>query len=76
MIKFPIEYGVGEVRRDQVAAHECYIAMLEMENHLLTMNIEEQQTVIEPVEGFDKILLDNSRPERTTRIDTLTIPPV
>ena len=27
MIKFPIEYGVGEVRGDQVAACECYIAM-------------------------------------------------
>ena len=33
MIKFPTEYGIGELRRDQVAAHECYIAMLEMEDH-------------------------------------------
>jgi len=28
MIKFPTEYEVGEVRGDQVAACECYIAML------------------------------------------------
>ena len=28
MIKFPTEYEVGEVRGDQVAARECYIAML------------------------------------------------
>ena len=32
MIKFPTEYGVGELRGNQVAARECYIAMLEMED--------------------------------------------
>ena len=34
MIKFPTEYRVGKVRGDQVAARECYIAMLEMDDHL------------------------------------------
>ena len=34
MIKFPINYGVGEVRGDQIATRECYIAMLEMDDHL------------------------------------------
>ena len=63
MIKFPTEYGVGEVHGDQVAARECYIAMLEMDNHLQTISIEEQQTVAEPVEGLEKILLDDSKPE-------------
>ena len=76
MIKFPTEYGVGEVRRDQVVARECYIAMLEMDDHLQTMNIEEERAVVEPVEGLEEILLDNSRPERTTRIGTLASPPV
>ena len=33
MIKFPTNYGIGELRGDQVAACECYIAMLEMEDH-------------------------------------------
>ena len=33
MIKFPTEYGIGELRGDQVAADEYYIAMLEMEDH-------------------------------------------
>ena len=42
MIKFPTEYGVEKVRGDQVATCECYIAMLEMDDHLQTMNIEEQ----------------------------------
>ena len=44
MIKFPMEYGVGELRGDQVAARECYIAMLEMDDHLQTLSIEEQRT--------------------------------
>ena len=34
MIKFPTEYGVGELPGDQLAARKCYIAMLEMDNHL------------------------------------------
>ncbi|XP_075636588.1 uncharacterized protein LOC142608800 [Castanea sativa] len=34
MIKFPIDYGVEELREDQVATRKCYIAMLEMDNHL------------------------------------------
>ena len=34
IIKFPTEYGMGEVRGDQVAAHECYIVILNMDNHL------------------------------------------
>ena len=71
MIKFLTEYRVGEVRGDQVAAHECYIAMLGMDDHLQTISIEEQQTVAEPIEELEKILLDNFRLERTTRIDTL-----
>ena len=36
-----MEYGVGELRRDLVATHECYIAMLEMDDHLQTLSIEE-----------------------------------
>ena len=41
MIKFPTEYGIRELRGDQVAARECYIAMLEMEDHQQTMCIGE-----------------------------------
>ena len=76
MIKFPTEYGVGKVHRDQVAAHECYIAMLEIDDHLQTMSIEEQRAVTELVEGLEEILLDNFRPEQTTRIGTFASPPV
>ena len=30
-VKFPMEYGIGEVQGDQLAARECYLAMLVME---------------------------------------------
>ena len=66
MIKFPTEYGVGEVRGDQVATCECYIAMLELDDHLQTMNIEEQRMVAELVERLEEMLLDNSRSDRMT----------
>ncbi|XP_050290553.1 uncharacterized protein LOC126728834 [Quercus robur] len=47
-----------------------------MDDHLQTMSIEEQRTVAEPVEGLEEILLDNSRPERMTRIGTLASPSI
>ena len=54
-----------------MAAHECYIAMLKMDDHLQTMCIEEQWTVAEPLEVLEEITLDDSRPDQTTKIDTL-----
>nr|XP_023927177.1 uncharacterized protein LOC112038586 [Quercus suber] len=74
MIKFPTSHGVGELRRNQVAAHECYVAMMEMEDHLQTMNIEEHQRTTEPVERLEEILLDDSAPNRTTKIGTFATP--
>ena len=71
MIKFPTEYGVGELRGDQVVAHECYIAMLEMDDHLQTMSINEQQTGEELIKRLEEIPLNSSRLDRTTRIGTL-----
>ena len=74
MTKFSTEYGVGEVRRDQVVVRECYIAMLEMDDHLQTMCIEEQRMVAKPMKGLEEVLLDNSRTKRMTRIGTLASP--
>jgi len=62
MIKFSTDYGVGELCRNQVAARECYVAMMEMDNHLQAMNIEEHQTMIEPIERLKEILLDDPKP--------------
>ena len=75
MIKFPTKYGTGELRGDQVAARECYIAMLEMEDHQQTMCIEEQRTIAKPVEELEVVILDESRPGWTTRMRTLASQP-
>ena len=59
-----------------MAIRECYIAMLEMEDHQQTMCIEEQRTMAEPVEELEEVTLDELRPERMTRIGTLASPPI
>ena len=74
MIKFPTEYEIGELREDQVAACECYIAMLELEDHQQTMYIGKQWTTAEPVEELEEISLDESKPKQTTRMGTLASP--
>ena len=59
-----------------MATRECYIAMLEMEDHQQTMCIGEQRTIAEPVEELEKVTLDELRPGRTTRMGTLASPTV
>ena len=71
MIKFPTDYGVGELWGNQVAARECYLAMMEMDDHLQAMNIEEQRTIAELAEELEEVTLDDSRLEWTTRVGTL-----
>ena len=56
-----------------MATLECYVAMLEMDDHLQTMNIREQWLVAEPVERLEELLLDDSKLDRTTRIGTLGV---
>ena len=76
MIKFPTDYGVGELRGDQVAARECYIAMMEIDDHLQAMNIKEHRTTTEPMEKLEEVFLDDSDHERTTKIGTLASPAI
>ena len=76
MIKFLIEYGVGELRGSQVAAQECYIAMLEMDDYQQTMCIGEQRAVAELVEELEEVVLDDSRPDVKNRMGTLVNWPV
>ena len=40
------------------------------------MCIEEQQTMAEPVEEWEVVTLDESRPKRTTRMRTLASQPI
>ena len=58
MIKFHTDYGVGELRGNQVATRECYIAMLEMDDHQQTVCIEEQWAIAEPVEELEEVTFD------------------
>ena len=46
------------------------------DDHLQTMNIEEQQMVVKLIERLEEIPLNSSRLDRTTRINTLTSPMV
>ena len=67
-VKFPTEYGVGEVQRDQLAARECYLAMRAMDEQVQMMNIEEMRVVAESTEVLENISLDKDNPKKSTRI--------
>ena len=68
LLKFPTEHGIGEVRGDQVAARECYLASLGPEGQNQKMTIEEQKILVKPSEELDTIELEDGHPERTTKI--------
>ena len=44
-----------------MAARECYITMLEMDDHLQAINIKEPQIVAKPVKRLEDILLNYTR---------------
>ena len=67
-VKFPTEHGVGEVQGDQLAARECYLAMLAMAEQTQTMNIEERRIVAEPTETLEDIPLDEDDLGKSIRI--------
>ena len=69
-VKFPMEYGIGEVQGDQLVARECYLAILVMEEQMQTMNIEERRTIAEPIEVLEDVHQDKSNLEGFTRIRT------
>ena len=45
-----------------MAARECYVAMLEMDDHLQDLNIEERKVAVELTEDLEEISLDNNIP--------------
>ena len=71
MIKFPSNYGVGELQGNQMAACECYVAMMEMDDHLQAMSIKEHRMTSELIEKLEEVFLDDSNLDRTTKIGTL-----
>ena len=66
-VKFPTEQEVGDIRRDQVLAKECYQAVLaSKENH--TWVIEDKTPEI--VEKLETIELVEGSPAKTTQVGT------
>ena len=59
-----------------MAACECYVAMMEMDDHLQAINIEEHRMATELVEKLKEILPDDSKLDRKTKIGTLVNPAV
>ena len=57
-----------------MAAYECYIAMLEMDNHLQALSIKEQRVVVEPTKDLEEISLDDNILSRITRVSTQADP--
>ena len=53
-----------------MATRECYLAMLAMDEQTPMMNIEERRTVAELIEVLEDVPLDESNPEKFTRIRT------
>ena len=51
-----------------MATYKCYIAMLEMDDHLQALNIEERRVRVEPMEDLEEISLDDSIPSQITSI--------
>ena len=65
-----MEYRIGQVQGDQLAARECYLAMLAMNEHVQMIIIEERRVIAEPTEILEDIPLEEGNPEKFTRIGT------
>ena len=53
-----------------MAARECYLAMMALDEQVQTMRIEERRVVVEPTEVLEDVLLQENDPEKFTRIGT------
>ena len=62
LVKLPMKYRTREVLGDQLVDHKCYIAMLEMDDHLQALNIRERRVTVEPIEDLEEISLDDNCP--------------
>ena len=69
-VKFPTEYGIGQVQGDQLAARECYLAIMASEEQVQMMSVEERRFVAEPTEVLEDVPLEEGNPEKFTRIGT------
>ena len=58
------------MKGDQLAARECYLAMLAMDEHVQTMSFKKRRVVAKPPEVMEDIPLEESNPKKFTRIGT------
>ena len=66
-VKFPTEWGIGEIRGDQVLAQERYQAVLLLkENHLWII----KEKTLEVMEALETIELVEGDPTKTTQVGT------
>ena len=72
-VKFPTDNGVGEVRRDQILARECYQAVLTTKENHIWMIKEEREN---KVETLKIVALIEDGVTKTTRIRTTLSPEI
>ena len=53
-----------------MAARECYLAMMALDEQVQTLSIEEKRVITEPTEALENVLLQEDDPEKFTRIGT------
>ena len=58
LVKFPTECGIGQVQGDQLAARECYLAMMALDEQVQMMSIEKRRFVAELTEVLEDIPLE------------------
>lgn len=76
LMRFPTEGGFKEVRRDQVAARECYMASLKGESapkeyitiESLKVRDERTRVVVEPEGELKDVILDSDTPDIVTQV--------
>ena len=69
-VKFPIEYGIGVVKGDQVLARECYQVVLAAKENYIWMIKEEEKEKIEALETMELVDEEPTEPTNTMKIKT------
>ena len=68
-VKFPTDYGIRQVQGDQLIVREYYLAMLAMDKHVQTMNIEEIRVVAEPTKYWKTSLWKREIPRSLPELE-------
>ena len=58
LVKFPTKCGIRQAQGDQLAARECYLAMMALDEQVQMMSIEKRRFVAELTEVLEDIPLE------------------